>query len=97
MTHIPTPWWFRKATQEEKISTAPNEMIIHSPAASWIGNFGSADNTEFMIKAVNAHDDLVAALRRIATNKPYDFIEEHEIAEARRADAEGILKKHGLL
>lgn len=62
MKHIPAPWWFRKATDEEKVTHLPNETVIHSPSGSWIGNFGSAGNTEFMIKAVNAHEDLASLL-----------------------------------
>jgi hypothetical protein len=58
--HTPTPW--RLAGQ----ATLRTD-IGHSPSDEWIGSVhwrNRAANAEFIVRAANAHDDLVAALRK---------------------------------
>lgn len=57
MNHTPTPWYHNY--DDVLASEEPEDLI----ATFWHANDGKAvENAEFVVRACNAHDDLVAAL-----------------------------------
>lgn len=60
--HTPTPWHLEN--DGESVMSADNVEILWCPPGSYQGS-DWPDNSAFIVKAVNCHDDLVSALSGI--------------------------------
>ena len=58
MNHTPTPW-----TQDDRRILDPQGRQIAVCHSDFIGNVSGAQDAAHIVKSVNAHDELVAALR----------------------------------
>lgn len=62
--HTPTPWRKDKSWTEWTVRGSKNEVIIDQ-AGPYDTPILSEPNANFIIRAVNAHEDLVAACQRV--------------------------------
>lgn len=62
MTHSPIPWKIKIIRDDYTVSDSSNETIIENEAYNEI--VPSYEDAEFIVKSVNSHDELVAALQR---------------------------------
>jgi hypothetical protein len=95
-THTPTPWHIvSDGETAELIVRAPSREICHIQCASDENspiNALHAANAVFIVKAVNSHDGLVAALERalpLLEKHAHQFNHEHRACEIIR----GVLVK----
>lgn len=68
MSHTPTPWVHDR--QSDCILDNGGNVIV-SPYESEHNIDNDTANAAFIVKAVNAHDDLVAALKALTGHKAY--------------------------
>ncbi len=77
MDHTPTPWWINRTNgSEHEICSGPSGLdaesqskivtvaIAHGPQGEW-GKVGAEHqaNAAFIVRAVNAHDDLLGIVK----------------------------------
>jgi hypothetical protein len=70
MTHTPTPWAISPGTDSPDIKSETGDYVV---STGWSGYGGEAiagemseEDAAFIVKAVNAHDKLVEALREVS-------------------------------
>ena len=85
MNHTPRPWTIseRRSIGSEYVITAPGAII---------GRICSEANARFVVRACNAHDELLDALKTLCAPtivRPVGFGERYERAEAAIAKATG--------
>ena len=80
MSHTPTPWAVDENYPTTIIQVAGDGSILECEFMEWDGenmNVGAADlneaNAAFIVKAVNAHADLVGFVQEIADMSPSAF------------------------
>lgn len=65
-THTPTPWYCDNAAGTTIWNAAGHGLVAECPEpAEWLGakKLDRAANAAFIVRACNAHDELVAALK----------------------------------
>ena len=84
MAHTPTPWHLTDAYTDK-----PFEPLIASARGDGISSDiiagASPDNAAFIVRACNAHDDLVAALEEIVSLAEWERKDHEAIASTARA------------
>jgi hypothetical protein len=88
--HTPTPWklWNGKIYNAEKF-----DDLDGGDAAAYAGSVRSDLDGEFIVRAVNVHDELVAAARNVSlayNGADMSLREAVEALEAALAKAEGV-------
>jgi hypothetical protein len=89
--HTPTPWQVEGSIYEHMaagIRGGSNRAI----AQVWKGPRGHA-NAEFIVRACNAHDDLVAALKAIVDHNEASYSSEFELFATHVREAKKALAK----
>jgi len=74
-THTPTPYRVYASRR------------IMGPDSTYVGSATSEENAAFIVRACNAHDELVAALRNIAEYAEHDGTQVAAMASAALAKA----------
>lgn len=89
MAHTPTPWRVFTATNGLYIGVGePNgEGILDAGFGVWREGPEAIANAAFIVKAVNAHDELVAALQALISNLPYQKHRDIALAALAKAGA----------
>lgn len=101
--HTPLPWWIRKHPHDESVGIVvakPTEDHPYFRSTTTIDIIGDEDyprkraDQEFIVRAVNSFDDMLAALKAIA-EKSYErfdhsvvLMEIQDIAEKAISEAE---------
>jgi hypothetical protein len=78
MTHTPTPWEWRNDQTYNKgqWSIMPGVLIVEGTDGTPDGDEIDRANAAFIVRAVNAHDKLVEALRRALDEAVADEMDE---------------------
>ncbi len=78
-THTPTPWQYATNVGPTKALIVERDGCTVMEVRRTVG-YAFAANVAFIVRAVNNHDELVAAIRGLL-ERPSDFLEPHEAAE----------------
>ena len=98
MTHTPTPWKYEKYGNDTDVNNT-HEIFTDCETEYYIANVNRetnpVGNAEFIVRACNAHDDLVSALENLLSQYgtfPYawsekEINEDEDVIFARKAIA----------
>jgi hypothetical protein len=69
--HTPTPW--QVDASKHSVSIVADRFCVAQTATAQTGNVAPAEaNAAFIVRACNAHDELVAALRELLWTEQFD-------------------------
>ena len=65
MSHTPTPWRLARRSEYDLLTVIETEDDYIADCTEQVGDDRDEANAAFIVLAVNAHDELVAALQKI--------------------------------
>jgi hypothetical protein len=86
MKHTPTPWEFRDNGSDNGLD--PCFCVVGEPREYGLVDHFATENAEHIVKCVNAHDEIVAALKAYA-----DICEDDDVYPGLNETARDILIK----
>lgn len=81
MSHTPTPW------HVDEFGRLNTETLAAKYPSEHLGLINNPEDAEFIVRACNAHEDMLEALKLVATGKPETELETYIIGKVKAAIA----------